>query len=115
MNIEKLIEEFGKSLGKTIFNKKEECSEKININQMSSTEIFKIIFNKLFHEGNYNEAEDLIFYELEKNSCPEVYEVAIKFYNSLLEKSDEYLDKNNFPRKEIYRGLDDIKKFKVNL
>ncbi|GAE01113.1 hypothetical protein CBO05C_0803 [Clostridium botulinum B str. Osaka05] len=115
MNIEKLIEEFGKSLGKTIFNKKEECSEKININQMSSTEIFKIIFNKLFHEGSYNEAEDLIFYELEKNNSPEVYEVAIKFYNSLLEKSDEYLDKNNFPRKEIYRGLDDIKKFKVNL
>ncbi|MCW6080359.1 DUF6483 family protein, partial [Clostridium sporogenes] len=28
---------------------------------------------------------------------------------------DEYLDKNNFPREEIYRGLDDIKKFKVNL
>lgn len=113
MNIEKLIEEFGKTLGKTIFNKKEESSKKININQMSSTEIFKIIFNKLFHEGNYNKAEDLIFYELEKNNSPEVYEVAIKFYNSLLEKSDEDLNKNNFPRKEIYRGLDDIKNLKL--
>lgn len=34
MNIEKLIEELGKSLGKTILNKKEESSKKINIDQI---------------------------------------------------------------------------------
>lgn len=115
MDIEKLIKRFGKVLGKIVFNKKEKSSEKINIYQMSSTDVFKIIFNKLFHEGNYNKAEDLIFNELEKNSLPEVYEIAIEFYNSLLKKSDEELNKSNFPRKEIYRGLDDIKKFKVDL
>ncbi|MCB2357157.1 DUF6483 family protein [Clostridium estertheticum] len=115
MNIEKLIEDLGKAFGKIIFNKKEDVSEKINIDQMSSTDIFKIIFNKLFHMGNYNKSEDLIFDELEKNNSPEVYEVAIEFYNSLLKKSDEELNISNFPRKEIYRGLDDIQKFKVDL
>lgn len=60
----------------------------------------------------YNKAEDLIFDELEKNNSPKVYEAAVEFYNSLLEKSDEELNKSNFPRKEIYRGLDDIQKFK---
>ncbi|MGO5075797.1 DUF6483 family protein [Clostridium sporogenes] len=115
MNLEKLIEQFGKSLGKTVFNKKEETSKKINIDQMSSKEIFKIIFNKLIHEENYNKAEDLIFDELEKNNCPEVYRMAIEFYNSLLKKSDEELNKSNFSRKEIYEGLDDIKKFKIHL
>ncbi len=114
MNIEKLIEEFGKTLGKTIFNKKEESSKKININQMSSTEIFKIILNKLFYEGNYDKAEDLIFEELEKNDSPEVYEIAVEFYNALLKKSDEELNEGNFARDEIYQGLDDIERFKAN-
>lgn len=81
---------------------------------MSSTDIFKIIFNKSFHEGNYNKAEDLIFNELVKNTSPEVYEVAIEFYNSLLEKSDEQLNRSNFQRKEIYQGLKDIQKFKAS-
>ncbi|WML33708.1 DUF6483 family protein [Clostridium sp. OS1-26] len=115
MNIEKLIEQLGKTFGKIIFNKREKCSEKVNIHQMSSVDIFKIIFNKLFHDGNYNKAEDLIFDELKKNNSPEVYEIAIEFYNSLLKKSDEELNKGDFPRKEIYRGLDDIQKFKTDL
>lgn len=66
MDIEKLIKELGKSIGKIICNKKEENNEKIDIEQMSSIDIFKIILNKVVHEGNYNKAEDLIFDELEK-------------------------------------------------
>lgn len=115
MNIEKLIEQFGKSMGKTIFNKKEKDTEKININQMDPGDIFKIVFNKLVREGNYNKAEDLIFDELEKTNSPKVYSIALEFYNSLLKKSDEELVKYNFSRKEIYQGLDDIEKFKVDL
>ena len=54
MDIQKLIEELGKSIGKIISNKKDESSVKINIDQMDSTDIFKIIFNKLFYKGDYN-------------------------------------------------------------
>jgi len=50
---------------------------------------------------------------LEKNNSPEVYEIAIEFYNSLLERSDEQLKQNNFTRKEIYQGLNDIQKFEI--
>ena len=114
MDIIKLVEELGKSVGKIFFDKKEKSSEKINIEQMNSTDIFKIIFNKSFHQGNYNKAEDLIFHEVEINNSPEVYEVAIEFYNSLLEKSDEQLNQSDFSRKEIYQGLKDIQKFKVS-
>lgn len=115
MDIEKLVREMGESFGKLIFNKKESTSETISINQMSSGDIFKIVFNKAFHEGNYNKAEDLLFDELENNNSPEVYEIAIEFYNSLLQKSDEELSKSNFSRKEIYQGLNDIQKYKVDL
>lgn len=113
MDIEKLIKDLGKAVGEILFDKKEKNSEKINIEQMSSTDIFKILYNKSFHERNYNKAEELIFDELEKNNSPEVYEVAIRFYNSLLEKSDEHLKQSDFSREEIYQGLKDIQKFKL--
>lgn len=113
MNIEKLIKELGKALGETMFSRKEKSSKKIDIEQMTSTDMFKIILNKLFYSGDYNKAEDLIFEELEKNNLPEIYESAEEFYNSLLKKSDEELCKNNFSREEVYQGLEDIKKFKI--
>lgn len=113
MNLEKLAQGFGKAIGKWAFNKKEDSAERININQMGPTDLFKISFNKLFHSGDYNKAENLIFNELENNNSPEVYEIAVNFYNSLLEKSDEELNNSNFKREEIYQGLNDIKKFNV--
>ncbi|EHJ00299.1 hypothetical protein CDLVIII_3744 [Clostridium sp. DL-VIII] len=115
MDIEKLINELGKSIGKIIANKKEESSIKINMDKMDSIDLFKIIFTKTVHERNYNKAEDLIFDELEKNNSLEVHEIAIEFYNSLLQKSDEHLKENNFSREEIYQGLKDLEKLKDKL
>jgi len=112
MDIEKLIQELGKSIGKIIANKKEDASEKININKMDAADIFKIMLNKFYYEGHYDKAEDLIFDELEKNNSLEIYEATIEFYNSLLKKDDEDLIKGKLPRKEIYQGLEDIQKFR---
>lgn len=111
MNIEKLIEELGKNFGKLIFNKQEKSSEKINIEQMTSTDLFKIFFNKLVYLSEYNKAENLIFKELEEHNSEEIYDIAVKFYNSLLQKSDLELNNSNFPREEIYQGLNDLKKY----
>lgn len=109
--LEKMIKDIGKMCAKVFFNKEEKNSEKINLEQMSSEDLFKIFFNKSFHEGNYNKAEDLIFDELQKNNSKEVREVAIEFYDSLLKKSDDELNKSNFTREEVYQGLKDIRKF----
>ncbi|ACQ53332.1 hypothetical protein G8E05_14090 [Clostridium botulinum] len=110
MSIKKSIDDLGKLFGKTIL----ENDKNIDTEKIGSTDLFKIILNKLFHEGNYDKAEDLIFEELEKNDSPEVYEIAVEFYNALLQKSDEELNENNFSREEIYQGLYDIKRFKAN-
>ncbi len=112
--IEDLIKGLGKIGAKGLFNKEEKSSEIININQMGSIGIFKVVLKSLYNKGNYNEAENLIFHELEKNNSPEIYEAACTFYNLLLKKSDEELLKNNFSKEEIYQGLEDIKKFKPN-
>ncbi|AUM86904.1 hypothetical protein RSJ15_04060 [Clostridium botulinum] len=110
MSIKKSIDDLGKLFGKTIL----ENDKNIDTEKIGSTDLFKIILNKLFYEGNYDKAEDLIFEELEKNDSPEVYEIAVEFYNALLQKSDEELNESNFSREEIYQGLDDIKKFETN-
>ncbi|WP_422723883.1 DUF6483 family protein [Hathewaya limosa] len=39
--------------------------------------------------------------------------MTFQFYNSLLDKSDEDLEKSNFTRKEVYDGLKDLERFKV--
>jgi hypothetical protein len=105
MDIEKLIQELGKSIGKIICNKEEENSEKINFEQMTSTDIFKIIFIKDVSEGNYNKAKNLIFHELETNYSDEVYEIAIEFYKSLLGKTNELLNQRNFSRIKRYTKI----------
>ncbi|ENK0838680.1 hypothetical protein AB2Z22_002033 [Clostridium botulinum] len=110
MSIKKSIDDLGKLFGKTIL----ENDKNIDTEKIGSTDLFKIILNKLFYEGNYDKAEDLIFEELEKNDSPEIYEIAVEFYNALLKKSDEELNESNFSRDEIYQGLDDIERFKAN-
>lgn len=113
--IQQLIKDIAKMSAKIAFNKEEKSDEKFKLGQMNSMDIFRMMFDKLFHEGNYNKTEDLIFNELEVNSSPEVYAIALEFYNLLLEKSDEELLKSNFSREEVYRGLNDIEKFVKNL
>lgn len=59
---QKSIDDLGKLFGKTVL----ENDKNIDAEKIGSTDLFKIILNKLFHEGNYDKAEDLIFEELEK-------------------------------------------------
>jgi len=95
---------------KILLNKEEKSSVKIELDQMSGTDIIPILLKRLVYEGQYNKAENIIFEELNKNNSYEMYLVAVDFYNLLLEKSDEELANDNFSREEIYQGLEDVKK-----
>ncbi|MPN01739.1 hypothetical protein SDC9_148950 [bioreactor metagenome] len=61
-----MIENLARNLAKTVLNKKEKSSEKINLNQLGSTDILQIMLNRLVHEGNYNKAENMLFEEINK-------------------------------------------------
>lgn len=113
MIIENLIKDIAKIGAKLIFNKKEKSEKKFELERLDSTDIFKIMLNKLANEGRYNEAENLIFNELEKNNNEEVYECCVYFYNTLLGKNDDELESKKFPRSEVYQGLKDIEKFNI--
>lgn len=108
MNLEELIKGLAKSIAKTIM-KKQESSERINLNDIDSTDILKIILKRLVYAGEYNKAENILFEEINRNSSKDIYEIALDFYNLLLEKSDKELEEGNFSREEIYQGLQDLK------
>lgn len=109
MNIENLIKELSKNVAKTVLHKKEESSEKINLGDIGSDDILEIILKRLVNDGDYNKAENILFEEISKNNSPEIYQIALDFYSSLLEKSDEELEKGKFTREEVYQGLQDLK------
>ncbi|WP_055668752.1 DUF6483 family protein [Desnuesiella massiliensis] len=109
MNIEKLINDLAKNIAKTVLNKKEESIEKINLSNIGSGDILRIILKRLVNDGDYNKAENILFEAINKNNTEEIYQIAFDFYNTLLEKSDEELEKGNFTSEEIYQGIEDIK------
>lgn len=65
---------------------------------------------RLIGEGRLNEAENLLFEKIEAQPNPAYLQVAIDFYTSLDNLSDETLNNAGFPRDEIVEGLGDIKK-----
>jgi len=116
MNIEKLVNELGRSIAKTALHKKEESIGNVNLNAIGSSKVLQIILKQLVNQGEFNKAENMLFDEISKNNSQEFYFVAVDFYNLLLEKSDEELEKANFTREEIYQGLQDLKKlYQTNL
>ncbi|MCH5300660.1 MAG: hypothetical protein J1E56_05000 [Ruminococcus sp.] len=101
-----------KFLAGVLFNKDTtECSnikdENGNITGKGKT---CIILRKLVDEGKINEAENLLFSEIEKNKDIELLEVALDFYGYLNEKEDNFLEENGFSHQEILEGLQDIQK-----
>lgn len=106
----RLIQSTTKFLAKVALNKESKEVEDISFEALSGQDILPILVKRLIYECKYNEAENIIFDELDKNPSEGIYEIAKSFYSSLLAKSDEELEKANFPRDEVYLGLSDLEK-----
>lgn len=112
MDIEKIIKDIGKVGAKVLLNKNEKKRESVEFGQVNSIEILRGVLKRLVEEKNYSKAEDVLFNELENKTSEELYNIAVEFYNLLLEKSDDDLKGGNFSKKEVQQGLEDIKRFK---
>ena len=64
----------------------------------------------LVARGQLNEAENLLFEEIEKHPQQEYLKLAIRFYSRLNAMDDKTLREYNFTREEIIEGLAAIKK-----
>ena len=98
-----------KFLAKILLGKENVDFEISEINSNDRSDELHNILVSLIKENRINEAENMLFNEfapLDKRSIS----VAIDFYNRINKLDDEVLEKNNFSRKEIKEGLDDISK-----
>lgn len=92
-------------------NKKAAVTDGLDLKDLNHANMLKLLLKRLSFERKYNQAEDAIFEELDKHNSHEVYEAAVDYYNSLLNKTDKELEEGNFSREEVYQGLEDIKKY----
>lgn len=76
---------------------------------LCETEERKVLDNllDLVDDGNINEAENKI-YELTLDGNMRNLEIALLFYSYLNDKTDDFLERNNYSRKEIKEGLEDV-------
>ncbi len=86
----------------------------LNIEKLSGDDMIYIVLKKLIAEGKYNEGENFLFEEANKNITPRLFNIGTWFYESLSEKDDEELLKGNFTREEIRDGLKDFEKIFKN-
>ena len=96
-----------KFLANILFGKDIINYEYVNKDESSESDILYKKLTALISNNNINEAENLLFKEfdpLDKNKIS----VALDFYNSINNLDDEVLKENNFTRKEIKEGIDDI-------
>ncbi|WP_026884575.1 DUF6483 family protein [Clostridium akagii] len=108
----RLTESIGQALAKIIFNKQQNEFENISIESMTGKDILPILLKRFVLQGKYNEAENILFEEIDKNPCNDLVNIGMNFYNGLLEKNDEELAKGNFSREEIYQGIEEIENIK---
>jgi chaperonin GroEL (HSP60 family) len=104
--IMRLIKEMVRAILKLLFNIDtdsptsellEDCEEKATLDELLD----------MVDDGNIDEAENEI-YELTENLNQNNLEVALLFYSYLNDKSDEFLEDNNFSRDEVKEGLETI-------
>lgn len=108
MDIERLINELSRNIGKALVNKKGDNMLLVNLENDGSSELLRIILKSLISKKEYSKAEDFLFDEIEKNKTEAIYKIAVDFYEELSEKSDEELRENNFSKEEVMQGLKDI-------
>lgn len=93
-----------------VFLKKDDIKyEVFDEENLSKTDLLHKQLLILMGEGKINEAENLLFEELDTSST-EYLELAVDFYNRLNEMDEDFLEESNFSRKEVEEGLRAIMK-----
>jgi len=105
------IEALSKMLGQLIFFKRTDDNIVEIFDAQGNVISEGLLLHKLKHmiaKGEINEAENLLFDEIESQSGTELLPVAIAFYQSLAELSEARLAQCNYSPEEIIGGLQSV-------
>ncbi len=110
--IMKQIELMTNFLAKLIFGKESpEYKLKYDLQgSASDEELLYLRLVKMIDDGEINEAENLLFENIEREPRAEYLEIAIDFYDRLGRLDNKALDDADFSRAEVLEGLENVKK-----
>ena len=75
------------------------------LDSQEDKELLESLF-EMADDGNINEAENRLYDSMDNNSNS--LKTALLFYSYLNDKTDEFLDANNFSREEIKSGINQL-------
>lgn len=109
----RLIKEMVRAILKLLFNIDTESPTAELLENKEEKEILENLLD-MVDAGKINEAENRL-YDLISDTDVNNLEVALLFYSYLNDKTDDFLEKNDFSRDEIKLGLENvIDKFGLN-
>ena len=110
--IMKQIELMTNFLAKLIFGKESpEYKLKYDLQgNASDEELLYLRLVKMIDDGEINEAENLLFENIEGEPRAEYLEIALDFYDRLGRLDNKALDDADFSRAEVLEGLENVKK-----
>ncbi|NLY67115.1 MAG: hypothetical protein GX069_06095 [Tissierellia bacterium] len=111
----RLVRNMVKIIAKAFLGKEGAKYEITDEQNLTQTDLLHRRLLHLLKEGKINEAENMLFEEVDTNDI-KYLELALDFYNRLNEMDDEFLENNNFSRKEVEEGLKDLlKEFGISI
>ena len=102
----RLIKEMVRAVLKLIFHIDTESPAEELLEDSEEKAMFETLLD-LVDEGKINEAENTVF-EITEDMDYKDLKVALLFYSYLNDKSDEFLEANDFSRDEVREGLQEI-------
>ncbi len=102
----RLIKEMVRTILKLLFNINTDTPTAELLNETKEREVLYSLLD-FVDNGNISEAKKQIC-ELTSNRDLKNLEIALLFYSYLNDKTDDFLEENNFSREEIKEGLKDI-------
>lgn len=101
----RLIKEMVRAILKLLFNIETDSPTVELLENKEEKELLENLLD-MVDDGNVNEAENRL-YDLINNKSSGL-EIALLFYSYLNDKTDEFLDANNFSREEIKLGINQV-------
>lgn len=108
----RMINQLIEGMLRCLFKIKKDDNEEVIYKNSEDEEKYKKLIN-LVDCGKINEAENKLFKEINYKNI-DYFKVALMFYSYINEKDDDFLLVNNYSRKEIAQGIEDLcKKYNV--
>lgn len=102
----RLIKEMVRAIFKLLFKVDTEQVTEDLIDNKEDSEMLNYLTD-LVDAGQINDAENKLFDRLDKNDTGSL-QIALLFYSHLNDKTNEFLEENNFSREEIKSGISNV-------